>query len=161
MSSAPATSWPSSGSSRARVGCVEDFERDTSAGQAARDVSKVRHPFSGVGDVDRARPLVADGSSRIASDTRHELVVELEATDRKIEKQRVAILGFRERREHARRRLRRAHARQPVVDDVNRLRRVGPARTRPHIRRFRRRRPECSRNGMRSQEQRVYRDCLP
>jgi hypothetical protein len=110
---------------RVRSCCVEHFERDTSGGQPARDVSQVGHSFSGVGNLDRARSVVADGSARIASDARHELVVELEATDRKIEKQRVSILGLRIWREHAGRRLRGAHSRQPVVDDLNRCAAAG------------------------------------
>ena len=71
-------------------------------------------------DFERAGAPVRDGDPPLAAATpRDELVVQLEAADGELE-QRTAFVRLDVRRQHAGRRLRRAHAGRPIVDDLDR-----------------------------------------
>ena len=71
-------------------------------------------------DVDGSGAPVTDRHSGRLDNAIDKLAVQVEAADGEIEKRGIAIFGFREWREHARRRLRRAHAGLAIIDELHR-----------------------------------------
>jgi hypothetical protein len=78
------------------------------------------------GDVDGPVAVVRNRRAAFGRDARDEIVVEIETAHRQVVKRSVRT-GFDVRRQHAGRRLRRAHADRPLVDDSRPTRRVAQA----------------------------------
>ena len=87
---------------------------------AAALVRKRRNVSSSKRDVERARAVVRrSGTPLTGAHACDKCVEQVEAADGELE-ERAVLARFDVRREHAGRRLRRAHARRPIVDDLDR-----------------------------------------